>query len=378
MSGAQPSGLPSIHVLVPLEEGGSIARTGFAYQDHVAAGYCIQMLRNPDLQEVWCETEDDITLLWKGSPGVEVEFVQVKSDDPLQLWSVALLCAEGAKSIAAKSLAHDRCEEPCRFRILTRCSVNKDLRVLQRPLDDPERGLCKPSMLELHKEVCMRLGDVQSARGRSISHWLAEMVWEVAESAKALEQRNLAELDEYLEGIGQPLFSDQRRDLYDRLLRRVQQASFPTWAEGGAKKKVQRQFLSQWLLGQLNAVKGIATGKAGQVMRGKMNDANIPGGTIETADDLRREQRRRDIDPKYLTDPQARLAEQEAIASLNELLAQLGSGALQESGSQFHARCLAALSQIRAVHPAVQLSLLQGVMYVATERCRHRFKAAAL
>ena len=72
----------SIRALPPLEEGGSIARTGFLYQDHVAARYCIRMLRDPSLAEVWCETEDDVTLLWEGSDGLMVEFVQQNNAGP--------------------------------------------------------------------------------------------------------------------------------------------------------------------------------------------------------------------------------------------------------------------------------------------------------
>ncbi|WP_439370882.1 dsDNA nuclease domain-containing protein [Bradyrhizobium sp. DASA03120] len=55
--------LPSIFDLVPLEHGGPIARAGFLYQDHVAAKYCIEMLLDPALEQVWCETLDDITLI---------------------------------------------------------------------------------------------------------------------------------------------------------------------------------------------------------------------------------------------------------------------------------------------------------------------------
>jgi hypothetical protein len=74
-----PASSRSIRDLPPLETGGVIARNGFNLQDHVAAGYCIDMLA-PDsqLKEVWCERQDDITLLW--SDGT-VEFVQVKSTD---------------------------------------------------------------------------------------------------------------------------------------------------------------------------------------------------------------------------------------------------------------------------------------------------------
>jgi hypothetical protein len=56
--------LPSSHDLSPLDQGGPVARAGFLYQDHVGAGFCIEMLRNTKLTGVWCETLDDITLIW--------------------------------------------------------------------------------------------------------------------------------------------------------------------------------------------------------------------------------------------------------------------------------------------------------------------------
>ena len=67
----------SIHDAEPLEIGGVVARKGFTFQDHVAVGFLLDLLKYDDLREVWCESQDDVTLIWSGS--VEyVEFVQVK------------------------------------------------------------------------------------------------------------------------------------------------------------------------------------------------------------------------------------------------------------------------------------------------------------
>ena len=52
--------LPSIRDLQPEEDGGRVARRGFGYQDHVAAGYCLDMLTDFSLLEIWCERHDDI------------------------------------------------------------------------------------------------------------------------------------------------------------------------------------------------------------------------------------------------------------------------------------------------------------------------------
>lgn len=77
---------PSIHDAPPTEFGGVSARQGFAYQDHVAAGFCLEMLLDEKIEQVWCEVFDDVTL-FLGIDGVqEVEFVQVKSNELNQLW----------------------------------------------------------------------------------------------------------------------------------------------------------------------------------------------------------------------------------------------------------------------------------------------------
>src|SRR5687768_9776176 len=83
---------PSYRDLDPLEEGGPVARRGFAYQDHVAAGKCLDMLLDGGPTEVWCEAEDDIVLVWMIQCEEWFEFVQVKSNELDQLWTVAKLC----------------------------------------------------------------------------------------------------------------------------------------------------------------------------------------------------------------------------------------------------------------------------------------------
>ena len=80
MSTSRP--IPSIHA-IPIETvGGTPARRGFNLQDHVAASFCIRMMLDDQLKEVWCEAVDDITLIWQRGLGEEVEFLQVKSEEP--------------------------------------------------------------------------------------------------------------------------------------------------------------------------------------------------------------------------------------------------------------------------------------------------------
>lgn len=137
----------SIHSLTPLERGGVEARIGFAVQDHVAARYLIELLEDSSLLEVWCETHDDITLIRQAETSQEVEFVQVKSNSLNQLWSISLLATQDKKdkravpasSIFERSLANDRCCEPCRFRLVTCLPPNSGLEALCLPFDAPDR-----------------------------------------------------------------------------------------------------------------------------------------------------------------------------------------------------------------------------------------------
>lgn len=39
-------------------------RHGFLYQDHVAVSFCVEMLTDGQIDAVWCEVHDDITLLF--------------------------------------------------------------------------------------------------------------------------------------------------------------------------------------------------------------------------------------------------------------------------------------------------------------------------
>ena len=111
---ADPPPKPSYRDLPPLETGGVVARGGFCFQDHIAAGYCLQMLETPSLLEVWCEAQDDVTLVWVKNDKEEFEFVQVKDLQFGSFWSIAKLCERKnnkediGTSIIERSLAYDR------------------------------------------------------------------------------------------------------------------------------------------------------------------------------------------------------------------------------------------------------------------------------
>ena len=369
--------LPSIHDLPPLEQGGPIARAGFLYQDHVGARFCIEMLRNTKLAGLWCETLDDITLIWSDGGKSTVEFVQVKSNDLGQMWSVALICEGGKGSIVGRSLAQHRCQEPCCFRIVTRVGVNADLRVLLLGRDHADRCIAKGTVLLLHKAIEEALKEFYSVGGWSASAWVGHTLWDIAESETAVEHANLLNLERWLEEIGEPLFIDERSELYNRILTRVYKASALPY-QAVTQKKLARSPYQDWAMSEVHRIKGNSPTKAGTNLTGKMQKANIPNSAIQNALNLRLAYRGKMLTPKYQQEEGYKTAELELTARLQHLVAQLDVGSLDMNGTQFHARCLDATGELHEHFTNVDLSFLHGSMYSMTDRCRHRFLRAPL
>src|SRR5262249_8573053 len=153
--------------------------------DHIAAGFYIDMLLSDGLIQVWCETHDDITLIWQGKQTEEVEFVQVKSEEFNQLWTVAKLCERErtpanpdgkGTSILEKSLANARCCDPCRFRIITTRPVKDELKLLTYSLDSEYRLSNAAKLEELEVTVGARVGTFRSANGKGHAYWLSNVL----------------------------------------------------------------------------------------------------------------------------------------------------------------------------------------------------------
>jgi hypothetical protein len=370
--------LPSIHDIGPLEEGGPVARAGFLYQDHVAARFCIEMLGNKNLVGVWCETLDDITLLLlDGHGNLIIEFVQVKSNELTQMWSVALLCEDGKASILAHSLAQHRCKEPCCFRIVTRIGVNEELSLLVLKPGHQDRCIGNEKVRLLHEDIENRLGGFCSPAGWSASSWLGHVQWDVAESESALENANLLSLDRWLEENGEPLFNDQRAELHSHILGRVVQAS-ALKKEHAADKKFDKDSYRAWVLDEVQRIRGHSTTKAGTILKGKMAKAQIAESSIQNALELRLAYRQHVIQPKYQQERDYRYADLELRAALQHLVAQLDAGLLVANGPTFHAMCLETAGGVRDQYTRVGLSFLHGSMYSMTDRCRHRYLPAGV
>lgn len=379
--------LPSIHVLPPLERGGVIARQGFDVQDHVAAGFVLSLIDLPDLLQVWCETHDDITLIWQSSSGEEVEFVQVKSHDLDQLWTLAKVCERDKKgkiekpgtSIYERSLANDRCAEPCRFRLVTCRPVHSDLAILTLSFSAPDRVNKQTDLDTLSKEIETKADGFLSANGNGPLFWLNRLLWDVCHSLESIQAANLDKLRRLVERTGGFLFSDQLDDLYSAILAKVRAAATTDWGVDPIRKKLAKQAIKDWLNNELNQRLQPIPTTGGTILRGKMEKAGIASSEIESALETRRHYLEERLRPQYLSISDRNLAEVEATATLHALRAQLDAGTIPDSGVDFHAQCITALQTLQnklSTTRAVPLAFLIGCMYSSADRCTHRFRRA--
>lgn len=383
---SEPS-LPSYRDVPPLESGGVIARSGFEFQDHVAARYCLEMLQDTTLIEVWCESLDDITLIRINGDQEEFEFIQAKSNEFDHFWSIAELCKRDKKgkisvvgsSILEKSLAYERGSEHCRFRMVTSLRVNDELKVLTLPLSSPCRISPTDDFTKLCEQTSKKIPDYTSPNGSDVSSWLSRAVWEVCHSSEALENANLLKLRHVGCALGMFLAEDQWDEMYKKILRRVQDAGRAKWEIDPEAKKLKQDDFLNWVKKLMSKAQHPGAGGKGEQLREKMEGAGIPPDSIEIAQEQRRSYRSRALSPGYMDLSKRQEIEMDTQAHLHQLISKLDAGQLSDTGVEFHSRCLDCLSEIRQHNKGeIPLSLLQGYMYYLADRCLHRFTRVAI
>jgi len=372
---------PSIHDHIPpLETGGIIARDGFLFQDHVAAQYCIQMLTDCDLLEVRCESQDDITLIGENQGSSYVEFIQVKGNQLNQLWSLAKVCERDGKigtSMIERLFANDRFNEASRFRIVTRRDVNKELRILKLPLKSPSRTPTDADHQSLCDGVEKRYPNLTSKKGNNISHLVSQTCWEVAHSTEVLEEKNQGVLRNYIENKGIYLIGSQIGAIYQAILQRVQDAACADWKVNSEQKKILFEDFLEWIDQTIQATKDAISTSASEVLREKMEDANLSPDDVTTAINMLQFYREETLSSRYFDPLDRKTVEREVWAELHELRSKFDAGEIPESNIEFHARCLSKLKELQKdllVGSEPRLHYLQGCMYYISGRCGHRFR----
>jgi hypothetical protein len=376
--------IKSIHDLPPIETGGVEARTGFAIQDHVAVGFCLDLLENQRLKQVWCENQDDLTLLWGSNSQDKVEFVQIKGGESGQLWSTAKLCERRKRdgrevvgsSMLERSLQNDRCCEQCCFRIVTIQPVRAELKPLTYNFDSPGRISYQAAIDNLIIDIGSRVGDFISENKNGHDFWIRHLFWVEAFSLDSIKNANMIKLARLVEAEGPVLFTDQKEELYGRLLSKVCIAAQSHWRNNPEMKKLRKAEFAVWFRGQVENIVFPGSLGGGRTVKVKMAQAHLSQDTIKTANDQRRRYWQALLRPQYLMKTDMGFIEGEVAAILQDLRSQLDAGIISDSGVEFHARCLRSLSDLRGQLPiksSPPLAFLHGCMYSFVDRCLHRF-----
>jgi hypothetical protein len=382
----------SIHELPPIETGGIEARKGLSFQDHVAACFLLEMFENEDLEQVWCETQDDITLIWNANGNERVEFVQAKSNNLNQLWSVAELCklvrkdskeSKSSPSILERSLQYDRCKEFCCFRIITTVGPNRELSILKLPIESSERNRNPEKINALKKKISKRLPGMTSPKGNTTDYWVDHTNWDARHDIGAVNNDNLLRIHSISEQIGEYLARDQIEELYAKLLGKVRVAAEANWVFVEAKKIHRTDFI-QWFTKMIQMAAHPGQANAGENLKRKMELADM-GHEVQTAANLRRRYRESVLQPRYISQPDRALVEGEIEALLHKLRSDLDTQAIHDNGPSFHSRCLQEISKIRSeleksniLESVPPEHLMIGFMYNLTDRCPHRFAKAGI
>lgn len=373
--------LISVDDAKPNDEGGPIARAGFQYQDEVAVGFLIEMLEEPSLLKVHCETHDDV-LLVRVSDGVTrlAEFVQVKASEPDKLWSVADLCArkngKPGTSLFETSLARDRHLEESRFRLVTLRPVVSDLEPLTFPRGGHGRSIDEPRVKALRSDIDGRHPGVLSEKGHGVDYWLDHCLWDQRHSEESVRRDNLLRLLRLSAGEGRGFLPEQAEVLLDELRRRAKAAGDARWEPDRGEKIILREALREWWERRTRELLEGAASPSGGKLRAKMAEAGLPSDVTQLAVELRLDYAAAARTTQYM-EPDERMRLQQRVKSeLMSLRARQIAGRLNLDSVSFHALCLDRLDAVCAERPAGaedRSAFLKGCMYDIVDRCLHRF-----
>ena len=310
----------------------------------------------------------------------------MKAHEFNQLWSVAKITAResqgngkaSGKCIVEKSLANDRCKEPCCFRIVTARPVMDELEVLNLLRGSEARTKAAKQLAELAKALMGKLKGVRSPNHNDAEFWARETCWQIAHDAAAEKCRNLERLHKVVDSNGHLIAPDQLEELYMRLVRKVWDAGTARYRKVPKEKKLKRADLLAWLKERLDQMLHPAQAP-GKRLEGKMARALLPTDAVQTALEHRSFYLMEIRRPKYLDVEDRPLLEGEISACLLALRSKLDAGELTDSGTQFHSRCLQQVDAIPSTigcSKTIPKAFLYGCMYNITDRCLHRFTRA--
>jgi len=219
-----------------------------------------------------------------------------------------------------------------------------------------------------------------SPNGNGITFWVERTVWECRATTPDVRNENLLKLERVLDTAGQFLAPDQRQELYDRLFRRVQDASLACGRIAKPAKRLVVTELRAWMLGQAHAILHPVQAGTSTALEDKLVAAGVDATSVEVAKEQRRWYLRYARQAKYLSVDDRDFVEGEILARLHRLKTRLDAGELTDDGRQFHSRCqqeILALRETLSCDPKPPEGTLYGCMYDVMNRCLHRLVGAS-
>lgn len=374
--------LPSVEDVAPAEEGGPIARTGFNYQDEIAVGFLLEMLEDPSVEKVHCETHDDIVVIrGLGSAEMVAEYVQVKGSEEDKFVSVADLClrtkATAGTSIFETSLARDKHSEKSYFRMVTLRPVVQELRILTQERNASTRKPDDSKLVALATLIEQRCPGAKSPKGHAVTYWIENCFWEERQSEAVNRKENLLRVIKLSVKDDRIVLPEQAEIVLGELRARAKAAGDAKWASGKQNKIIERTTLRQWWETRLKELREGAGTVSGGKLADKMDRAQLPDQMIGLARELRRDYSSMSRVSRYSSPEDDNELRFKVKARVQSLQSALICGEIDANGAQFHNLCLKAMDQLNTERPAGtpdRSAFLKGCMYDIADRCLLRFE----
>ena len=239
------------------DAGGVAGRVGFKYQDHVGAGFVVDMLRDGTLWQVEFETADDLTLRWRRADEELNEYVQVKTTENDKKWSVKEITdrekSRVGSSLAEKSLNCDKHEGKPLFRFVSRRDIGSALRAFSVQRD--RRTSVADKIDALKKSIGNKYKTVRSPKGRSLTDWASTLYWQVEGSMESLSVKNINKIIQQAENSGEIPSHTQAASIYNDLLQIVQEAGDASRLANPAAKVISREAALHWWKARLDQLR---------------------------------------------------------------------------------------------------------------------------
>ncbi|MBB2697491.1 DUF1837 domain-containing protein [Rhizobium phaseoli] len=241
---------PLVDPYAASDAGGVKARQGFTFQDHIAASFLLDLLSDPTLLQVECETADDIALRWRRSGASLSEYVQVKITDGDSNWNLTEICARTVKrvgtSLVETSIGADKFPGDALFRFVSIRGVNHTLRPLTIPRDLRFEPHVVDALSKLGTQVSNKLRHVTSPNGKTVPEWVQACLWELPGEKQAVQQKNINRIHRLFENEGEAMFASAAERIYEGLVTIARNAGDESMVDHPTKKVISKQAMTDW------------------------------------------------------------------------------------------------------------------------------------